>query len=198
MRDMAGQDWRNRIVVAITGASGVVYGYQLLRSLVSAGKKVSLIVSENGAKLLSIELGLNLSSLESIADAVYRNDQLDSDLASGSTRFQAMVIAPCSMRTLASIASGTSEKLISRVAEVCLKERRTLIVVPRETPLSLIHIENMRRLTLSGGIVLPAMPAFYYRPKTVEEMVSYVVGKILDQLGVEHDLYPRWRGFDRR
>jgi len=195
---MGGQEWRDRVVLAITGASGVVYGYELLRSLVSAGKKVSLITSENGSKLISLELGLDLSHLESIADRTYRNDEMDSDLASGSTRFQAMVIAPCSMRTLGCIASGISENLICRVAEVCLKERRRLIVVPRETPLSLIHIENMRRLALSGGIVLPAMPAFYYKPKTVDEIVGYVVGKVLDQLGIDHELFPRWKGTRHR
>ncbi len=195
---MDGEEWRNRIVVAITGASGATYGCEVVKALAERGKEVHLILSSRGQEILAMELGLSRTQLAKFAHRMYGNDEMTSPLSSGSYRFDSMVIVPCSMRTLASIASGSSDALISRVAEVCLKERRRLIIVPRETPLSLIHIRNMETLALSGAVILPAMPAFYPRPKTVQDMVIFVVGKILDQLGVEHDLFTRWSGASRK
>lgn len=191
---MDGEEWRSRIVVGITGASGAAYGYELVKALAERGKEVHLILSSRGEELLSLELGLPKAQLAKFAHRMYANDEMTSPLSSGSHKFDSMAIVPCSMRTLASIASGSSDALIPRVAEVCLKEHRRLILVPRETPLSLIHIRNMETLALSGATILPAMPAFYPRPKTVEDMTRFVVGKILDQLGIEHDLFTRWSG----
>ena len=191
---MDGETWKNKIVVGITGASGAVYGYRLVKVLVGSGKEVHVIISEPGEELLSMELGVGRRDIADMAHRVYTNHEMKSPLSSGSHLFGAMVIAPCSMKTLGSIASGMSSALIPRVAEVCLKERRQLILVPRETPLSLVHIRNMERAALAGATILPAMPAFYHGPKTVESMVDHVVGKILDQLGVEHDLFKRWGG----
>jgi 4-hydroxy-3-polyprenylbenzoate decarboxylase len=185
------------MVVGMTGASGAVYGYELVKALAERGKEVHLILSSCGEQLLSLELGLGRDDLTKHAHAVYSNHEMDSPMSSGSFIFPAMVVAPCSMRTLGAIASGISDTLISRVAEVCLKERRRLVVVPRETPLSLIDIRNMESVTLAGATVLPAAPAFYHRPESIQDVVSYVVGKVLDQLGVEHDLFSRWEGVPR-
>lgn len=191
---MAGEKWKNRIVIGITGASGAVYGYELTKNLTSLGKEVHLIISSSGEQLVSMELGIGRDELAEIAHRVYSNDEMDSPLSSGSYRFDSVVIAPCSMRTLAAIASGNSDTLVTRVAEVCLKERRRLVLVPRETPLSLIHIRNMMDLTQAGATILPAMPGFYHNPKAISDMVSFVVGKVLDQLGIDHDLFKRWEG----
>jgi len=195
---MDGEEWKNRIVVGITGASGAAYGCELVKALAERGKEVHLILSSRGEEILAMELGLSKAQLAKFAHRVYGNDEMASPLSSGSYRFDSMVIAPCSMRTLASIASGSSDALIPRVAEVCLKERRRLILVPRETPLSLIHIRNIETLAMSGATILPAMPAFYPRPKTLQDIIMFVVGKILDQLGIEHDLFTRWSGASRK
>jgi len=189
---MDGDTWKNEIVVGITGASGAIYGYRLVKVVVEAGKEVHVILSGAGEQLLSMELGIGRSEIEDIAHRVYTNRDMDSPLSSGSHLFGSMVIAPCTMKTLGAIASGISSALIPRVAEVCLKEKRQLILVPRETPLSLVHIRNMEKAALAGATILPAMPAFYHDPKTVESMVDHVVGKILDQLGIAHDLFKRW------
>ncbi len=195
---MDGEESRNRIVVGMTGASGAAYGYELVKALHERGREVHLIVSPRGEEILSLELGIPKAKLAKLAYRLYANDEMTSPLSSGSFVFDSMVIAPCSMRTLASIASGSSDALIPRVAEVCLKERRRLILVPRETPISLIHIRNMETLALSGATILPAMPAFYPRPETVQDMVRFVVGKILDQLGIDHSLFTRWAGDPRK
>lgn len=191
---MDGGNWKNRIVVGITGASGAIYGYRLLNQLATAGKEVHAIISEPGEELLSMELGIGRDEVAKIVNCIYTNGDMKSPLSSGSFLFNSMVIAPCSMKTLGAIASGISSALIPRVAEVCLKENRRLILVPRETPLSLVHIKNMETAAMAGATILPAMPGFYHEPKTVESMVDHVVGKILDQLGVEHDIFRRWGG----
>ncbi len=186
--------WKDRIVVAITGASGVIYGVKLCQALSEAGKEVHLILSRSGKSLISMELKLTEEDLERSVERLYSNDELTSPLSSGSHRFGSMAIVPCSMKTLSAIACGNSDNLISRTAEVSLKEGRKLVLVPRETPLNLVHIRNMETLKLSGAVILPAMPAFYHQPESISDMVSFVVGKVMDQLQVEHHLFNRWTG----
>jgi flavin prenyltransferase len=186
------------VTLGITGASGAPYAVRLLQALNRSGTPVRLIVSSYGLRLLAEEAGIaNLDALRLATGDWTRVELFDSadrgaTPASGSAPSRGMVVCPCSMGTLASIAAGTSRSLVERAADVALKERRPLILVPRETPLSLVHLENMRRLTLAGATILPASPGFYHRPRTVEEMVDFVVARILDHLGVEHDLAPRW------
>jgi 4-hydroxy-3-polyprenylbenzoate decarboxylase len=178
-----------RFVVALTGSSGMPYGVRLLEVLPS--EKV-LVMSDMAKRLLAHETGASLDTVEAMADAVYHDDDLFAPIASGSYKFDGMVICPCSESTLGKLASGVADTLITRAAAVCLKEGRKLIIVPRETPLSAIMIENELRLSRAGAVILPASPGFYHQPKSVEDMVDFVVGKVLDQLGVEHELYKRW------
>lgn len=181
-------------VVGITGASGIVYGVRLLEALPG---KTSVVVSADGIGIAKEELGMSSKDLHSLADAHYENGNLFSPLASGSVRFDAMVIAPCSASTMSKIACGIGDNLITRIASVALKEHRKLVLVVRETPLSAIHLGNMERLAAAGAVVMPACPAFYPRPKSVDDMVGFVVGRVLDVLGVENDLYRRWEGGSR-
>lgn len=178
-------------VVGITGASGAVYGIRLLETLRG---KTTVVVSKEGLAIARDELGMSPDEIYALADAHHDNDDLFSPLASGSVRFDAMVIAPCSVSTMSKIACGIADNLVTRAASVALKERRKLVVVVRETPLSAIHLANMERLAAAGAVVMPACPAFYPKPKRVEDMVDFVVGRVLDVLGVENDLYLHWRG----
>jgi len=180
-----------KLVVGVTGASGVQYAHALLRNLETA--HVDLVISEDGKKVIAHETGVPVREYEELADATYANDDVAAPPASGSYLFDAMVVIPCSMGTLGKIAWGISDSLITRAAAVCLKERRKLILVPRETPLAASHLENMLRLTNQGVVILPAMPGFYHSPKEIEDLVHFVVGKVLDQLGIEHALFRRWR-----
>lgn len=189
------------IVMAITGASGAPYAVRLLNALATARQPVWLIVSSHGWRLLQTESGIHdLQSLrahvgEDAFDAsvtVFDDNDRGATPASGSAKVQGMVIVPCSMGTLASIAAGTSRSLVERAADVALKERRPLIVVPRETPFSRIHLENMLRLTDAGAVVLPAAPGFYHQPERIEELVDFVVQRILDRLNVDVEIAPRW------
>jgi len=188
------------LVIAITGASGAPYSVRLLQVLAAAGQPTWLIVSEHGFRLLQTESGVgDLKALRDRIGAaawdatvrVFDDRDRGALPASGSVQSKGMVICPCSMGTVAAIAMGTSRSLVERAADVVLKERRKLIVVPRETPYSDIHLENMLRLTRAGAIVLPASPGFYHRPKSIEELVDFVVGRILDHVGVKHEM-PRW------
>ena len=184
-----------RIIVAITGASGVIYGVKLLQYLKQQSDiEIHLVVTKTGLAILRHELGLNVNDLANLCHRLYREHEIDAPIASGSFIFDSMVIIPCSTKTLACIANGVSNNLVTRVAEVCLKERRKLILVIRETPLNLIHVVNMLKVTLAGAIIVPACPAFYHKPKTIDDLVNYVVGKVLDLLGIEHNLYERWEG----
>lgn len=183
-----------KTVVGITGASGSVYGIRLLSVL--PGHKV-VVLSEDGAKIARAETGMGTNEIAALADECFANDDLEAPMASGSSRFDAMVIAPCSASTMSKIACGIADNLITRTAAVALKERRKLVLVVRETPLSLIHVQNMERLTLAGAIVLPACPAFYPKPESVKDIVDFVVGRVLDQLGLENSLYARWEGAPR-
>ena len=190
------------LVVAVTGASGAPYAVRLLEALAAAGQPSWLIVSEHGFRLLKTES--DIASMEELRDhvgvaawdanvRVFTDRDRGALPASGSVPTKGMVICPCSMGTIAAIAAGTSRSLIERAADVVLKERRRLVVVPREMPYSDIHLENMLRLTRSGAIVLPASPGFYHRPTRIDELLDFVVARILDHVGVKHEL-PRWGG----
>ena len=187
------------VVFGITGASGAPYAVRLLRALNDSGTPVRLIVSGYGLRLLAEETEIEgvdgLKAATGDWSRVELYDSLDRGAtpASGSAPSRGMVICPCSMGTLASIAAGTSRNLVERAADVALKERRTLILVPRETPFSLIHLENMTRLTRAGATIMPAAPGFYHRPKSIGDLVDFVVARVLDHLGVEHELGRRWR-----
>jgi 4-hydroxy-3-polyprenylbenzoate decarboxylase len=189
------------IVVAITGASGAPYAVRLLEQLLAADRQVWLIVTSHGLRLLRTEM--DIDSVDALrtrvgADAwrrlvtVYDDADRGAAPASGSARNAGMVICPCSMGTLSAVSIGASRSLVERAADVMLKERRTLILVPRETPLSAIHLQNMLRLTRAGAVVLPAAPGFYNRPQSIQELVDFIVARVLDQLGVDHALSRRW------
>ncbi|MFQ6135937.1 MAG: UbiX family flavin prenyltransferase [Candidatus Hydrothermarchaeales archaeon] len=178
-----------RIIVAVTGASGVVYGVRLIEALEEKKIERHCIVSDAAKRIIRHELGEEY--LDRLRDC-YGQDEIDAPLASGSFKTDAMVIAPCSMKTLSAIANGFADNLITRSADVMIKEKRRLILVPRETPLSTIHLQNMLKLSELGVIVLPAMPGFYHKPKDTQEIIDFVVGKVLDSLGIENDLYERW------
>ena len=189
------------LVVAITGASGAPYAVKLLEALIRAQRALWLIVSDHGRRLLSTELDIqDVDALkEQVGGAgwdrlvtVFDDGDRGASPASGSARSSGMVVCPCSMGTLSAIAAGSSRSLTERAADVALKERRRLVLVPRETPLSAIHLQNMLRVTRAGAVVLPAAPGFYHRPKSVDDLVTFVVARVLDQLEVEHDLARRW------
>ncbi|HSK19792.1 MAG TPA: flavin prenyltransferase UbiX [Longimicrobiales bacterium] len=186
------------VTMAVTGASGAPYAVRLLGALNAAAVPVRLIVSHTGWRLLQEELdiadetGLRQRTGDWSNVLLYRDDDRGATPASGSAPSRGMVICPCSMGTLASIAQGTTRSLIERAADVVLKERRRLILVPRETPYSQIHLENMLRLTQAGAVVLPASPGFYHRPRSIEDLIDFVVGRVLAHLGVESDIGPRW------
>lgn len=175
-----------RILVAITGASGIIYSTRLVSTLRKMGHEVFVVIS-SGAKKVAKAEGQRLPK-----DDFNEND-LSAPFASGSYRMDGMIVAPCSLKTLGEIANGVGNTLITRAAEVMLKEKRKVVLVLRETPLSYIAIKNMEIVALSGGIVLPACPGFYHKPKKIEELVDFVIGKTLDQLGIEHKLFKRWR-----
>ena len=185
---------KKRILVCLTGASGAIYGVRTIDRLVHLGHEVQLIVSRWGAETLKHETGLTTSDLRQRVTRVYDEGDLSAGPASGSYQLDAMVIVPCTMKTLAGIAHGYADNLISRAADCSLKERRRLVVVPRETPLNLIHIRNMGILTEAGAIVIPACPAFWHKPSTIEEVVDSVVERVLYHLAVLDDRKVEWTG----
>ena len=191
------------IVVGVTGASGAPYAVRLLQQLAASHRPISLIVSKYGMRLLDKELGIG--SVDALRETVgkvawdscivvYGNDDRGAPPASGSSLTAGMIVCPCSMGTLSAIAVGASRSLIERAADVTLKERRKLILVPRETPLSAIHLENMLRLTRAGAVIMPAAPGFYHRPEQIGQLVDFMVARMLDQLGVQQTLVERWKG----
>ncbi len=184
-----------RIIVAISGASGAVYGVRLLQVLRGlAGFESHLVVSDAGWRNLQLEGGMDRASVEALADQVHDAHNVGAALASGSFQCSAMVVAPCSMRTLAAVAHGLSDNLITRTADVMLKERRRLVLMVRESPLHLVHLRNMVSVTEMGGIICPPLPAFYLRPRSISDIVDYSVARVLDLLDVPHGLAPRWDG----
>ena len=194
------------IALALTGASGAQYGLRLLQCLLAAQRNVSLVLSRPAQMVIGLETAEKLPGRPAEIERylserhgaatgqlrVFGPEEWTAPLASGSNPPRAMVVCPCSMATVAGIAQGSSRNLIERAADVVLKERRTLILVPRETPLSVIHLENLARLARAGAIVLPANPGFYHRPQTVAGLVDFVVARVLDHLGIEHALMQRW------
>ncbi len=183
------------IVVGVTGATGTLYAINLLRALNNTGTvNTHLIMSEWAKENLKIETNYSLADIESLAAVVYDHKNLGAKISSGSFITNGMVIVPCSMKTLSSIANGYDDNLISRTAGVMLKEGRTLILSPRETPLSPIHLENMLKLSRLGVRIVPPMPAFYNHPQSIEDVINHHVMKILDQLGIDYDKAKRWQG----
>lgn len=187
-----------RLILAITGASGIIYGIRLLDEL-SKNFEVSVILSKNAIQVIKHEIGIE--SLHEFKQRfnkpnikIYSENDIDASVASGSYKTRGMFIVPCSMKTLSSIASGYADNLITRAADVTIKEGRKLIISPREMPLSSIHLENMLKLAKIGVIIAPPVPAFYHKPNTIDDIVNFIVGKLLDSMGIENQLYRRWDG----
>ena len=199
---------RRSIAVAITGASGAIYAMRTIAALLERGCHIELVISEYGRRLLRDELG-DAASIDKLTAylvskygavvrngtmTVYSNKDLGAKIASGSQGCQGMVVVPCSMKSLAGIAHGLSRNLVERAADVMLKERRLLVIVPRETPMSLPQLKNMVLCAEAGAMIMPAMPAFYQMPQTLDDLADFMAGKILSALGFEHELYPAWKG----
>lgn len=180
------------IVVAITGASGVIYGIRLLKALKDLNIENSLVISDAGKTVIESETSYSVKDVIALADEYYDFDDLTASINSGSFKFESVAIVPCSMKTLSSIANGYGANTITRVADVCLKERRRIIIVPRETPLRSAHLQNMLTLSQEGAVILPAMPGFYSDHDTVDDQINFIVGKILDSLKIENNLFKRW------
>ena len=180
------------IIVGITGASGVVYGIRLLETLKELKIETGLIISDAGKTVIECENEKTVKEVIALADNYYEFKDLTASINSGSFQFNGLIIVPCSMKSLSSIANGYSDNTLTRVADVALKEHRKTIIVPRETPLRTVHIENMLSLSKEGAIILPAMPAFYSNSETVSDQIDFIVGKILDSLNIENNIYKRW------
>ena len=176
-----------KFIIAITGASGICYAIRLFDYLKTRAE-LHVIFSERGAELLSIESDKSMSYFEGDNSIVYKNSRMNSTIASGSFLCDGMVIVPASMGTVGRIANGISSSLVERAADVVLKEKNKLILVPREAPFSTVHLKNLLALDQAGGLILPASPGFYYSPKSIDDIIDFVVAKVLDQLGVDHDL----------
>ena len=186
---------RQRIIVGISGASGAIYGVRLLQALRTLpGIETHAVISDAGWLNITHELGLERTHAPALADVVHSIDHIGASISSGSFRASGMVVAPCSMRTLAAIAHGLSDNLLTRAADVMLKERRRLILLARETPLHLVHLRNMTTVTEMGAIVCPPVPAFYQKPQTVEDIVQHSIARVLDLLGLEQTLAAPWMG----
>lgn len=188
----------NRLVVGITGASGIIYGIRALDVLRSVGIETHLVVSRAGGLTRAYETDLSRHELDSRADFVYNSNDVAAPMSSGSFLTRGMLIAPASMRTVAEIATGVSSSLLSRSADVALKERRRLVLMVRETPFNLIHLRNMTALTEAGATIMPPVPAFYFRPTSLEDVIDHSVGRALDQFGIHTDVFPRWDNTLRR
>jgi polyprenyl P-hydroxybenzoate/phenylacrylic acid decarboxylase-like protein len=189
-------DHPQRLIVGISGSSAPQLGLAVLQALHDVpGVETHLVVSRGAARSIAAEMGDGAErEFAALADVTYEPDNLAAAIASGSFRTAGMVVVPCSMRTLAAVATGNTSDLLTRAADVCLKERRRLVLVARETPLNLIHIRNMETVTLAGGMIMPPVPAFYHRPATIEDLLRHTAGKVLDQFGIEHSLFRRWEG----
>jgi len=196
---VAAQDRPKRLIIAITGASGAIYGVRLLQVLrESAGIETHLMISEAGALNLHHELGMKRKDAEALAHQVHNVRDVGASIARGSFQSDGMIVAPCSMKTLAGVAHGLSDNLITRAADVVLKERRRLLLMVRETPFNLAHLRNMTAVTEMGGIIFPPVPGFYQRPQSIEQMVDHSIGRVLDLFDVPHTLTPRWQGLKER
>lgn len=186
---------QKRLIIAITGATGAVYGVRLLEVLRNAPEiQTHLLLSEAGLLNLHQELDLNRKQVGALADVVHNVRDIGASIASGSFQSEGMIVAPCSMKTLAAVAHGLSDNLITRAADVVLKERRRLVLMVRETPFNLAHLRNMTAVTEMGGIIFPPLPGFYHHPQSIAEMVDHTVGRVLDLFALPHALTPRWNG----
>jgi len=182
-----------RIIVGISGASGVIYGIRLLEILSSKDIEVHLIVTDTAKKIAKYENNIDYARISRMANVCYSNDDLAASISSGSFVTDGMIIAPCSIKTLSGIANSYSDNLMIRAADVCLKERRKLLLMVRETPLHLGHIELMAKVSRIGGIIVPPVPSFYHRPESIEDIIDQTIGKLLDQFCIEHNLFKRWK-----
>jgi 4-hydroxy-3-polyprenylbenzoate decarboxylase len=180
-----------KLIIAVTGASGIIYAVNFLNAIKRYKIETHLIITNSAKSVAEHEIG-DINQLIELSDYQYNQEDISSCIASGSYKVFGMVIIPASMKTISALANGFSDNLVTRAADVQLKEKRHLIVVPRETPLHAIHLENMAKLSQLGVIVLPAMPGFYHKPETIDDLADFISGKILDQLGVENGLYTRW------
>lgn len=184
-----------RLIVGVSGSSAPQLAVTLLETLSDIGNiEVHLVASKGASLSLKAELGMTVKDLEGLAAEAYDSGDLAAAISSGSFKTSGMVVIPCSMKTLSAIANGYTSDLISRAADVCLKERRKLVLVTRETPLNLIHIRNMETVTLAGGVILPPVPAFYHHPRSIDDLLKQTIGKVLDQFDIEHNLFGRWSG----
>lgn len=183
----------SRLIVGVSGSSAPQLGHRLLQVLVATDRVTThLVISHGARRTIEVELDVSVADLESLADVVHDPDDLAAPISSGSFRTMGMAVVPCSMRTLAAIATGNSSDLLTRAADVCLKERRRLVLATREAPLNLVHIRNMEAATLAGATIFPPVPAFYHRPRSLDDMLDHLCGRILDQFGIEHALFARW------
>jgi 4-hydroxy-3-polyprenylbenzoate decarboxylase len=182
------------LIVGISGATGAIYGIEILRALKDLGRPVHLVISEMGGRTITLETDFTLEDVRALADTVHSVKDLGASIASGSFPTGGMIVAPCSVKTLSGIANGFSDNLLIRAADVTLKERRPLILLFRETPLHKGHLELMTRAADLGAVILPPMPAFYQKPQTIDDIVRQTVGRALDQIGLKHDLVERWQG----
>jgi flavin prenyltransferase len=191
--------WKKKlkIVVGITGSSGVIYGIKLLYFLNKFEIETHVVLSKWAEKNIEIETDENIAKIKKLATFEYKENDMAASISSGSFNTDGMIIIPCSMKTLASISNGYDDNLISRAASVTIKENRKLVIVPRETPLSQIHLSNMLKLAKIGVIILPAMPGFYHRPKTVNDLILHIVGKALDQFDINNEVFKRWQNVNR-
>lgn len=182
-----------KIIVGITGSSGVIYGIKLLYFLKKSEIETHIVLSKWAEKNIEIETDESIVEVKKLASFEYRENDMAASISSGSFKTDGMIIIPCSMKTLASIANGYDDNLISRAASVTIKENRKLVIVPRETPLSQIHLSNMLKLAKIGVTILPAMPGFYHRPKTINDLILHIVGKTLDQFEINNEVFKRWK-----
>jgi 4-hydroxy-3-polyprenylbenzoate decarboxylase len=190
-----GEDRQLRIIVGINGSSGVIYGIRLLHVLeATPNVETHLVVTHAGEQTIEIETEYKASEIRTLADYCYRIDDLTACLASGSFKHDGMIVAPCSMKTLSALAHSYADNLLTRAADVTLKERRRLLLLVRETPLHLGHLRNMVSVTQMGGVVMPPIPAFYHKPSTLQDIIDHTIGKALDLFNIEHSLFERWRG----
>ena len=183
---------KKRIIIGITGASGVIYGIEILKELTKKDLEIHLIISEPGKKNIILETDYSIGDVESMADKVYDNDDLEAPLASGSFLTNGMIVAPCTINTLSGIANSYSENLLVRAADVTLKEKRKLVLLVRETPLHKGHLKLMSMAADMGAHILPPIPTFYHHPKTIEDIIRPTIGKVFDYFEIEHHLYERW------
>jgi len=183
-----------RIVLGISGASGAIYGIRLLEALRQSGVETHLVITDSARYIIEMETNYQVEQVEALADFVYDNRHLGAAIASGSFKTDGMVIAPCSIKTISALANSYNDNLLIRAADVTLKEKRKLVVVPRETPLHAGHLRLLTTVAELGAVVLPPMPAFYHLPQSIDDIINQIVGKILDQFNLDHQLFRRWNG----